>query len=201
VTGVAPSRRQPGPGLRERKKARTRAEIQRHALRLFREQGYESTTVSRIAAAADISESTFFRYFPSKEGLLRWDGFDPLILDAFGAQPPELGPIAALRAAFREVFAGMSPAEVADGLQRVSLLLATQPSRALLDPHHDGVRVFADAIAQRAGRPAADEAVQTLVGAVIGVGLSAMITAADRPAELPALLDERLAHLEAGLPR
>jgi MftR C-terminal domain/Bacterial regulatory proteins, tetR family len=43
------------PGLRERKKARTRAELQRHALRLFEAHGYAATTVDDIAAAADVS--------------------------------------------------------------------------------------------------------------------------------------------------
>ena len=54
------------PGLRERKKARTRAELQRHALRLFRDRGYAATTVDDIAAAADVSRSTFFRYFRAR---------------------------------------------------------------------------------------------------------------------------------------
>ena len=77
----------PRLGLRERKKAGTRAAIQRHALRLFREQGYEATTVGQIAGAADISESTFFRYFPTKEDVVRWDEFDPLLVEAIWAQP------------------------------------------------------------------------------------------------------------------
>ena len=76
-----------GLGLRERKKARTRATIQKHALRLFRQQGYEATTVSQIAEAAEVSESTLFRYFPTKEDIVRWDEFDPLIVEAFKAQP------------------------------------------------------------------------------------------------------------------
>ena len=43
-----------GPGLRERKKAKTRATIQENALRLFREQGYDATTVEQIAEAAEV---------------------------------------------------------------------------------------------------------------------------------------------------
>jgi AcrR family transcriptional regulator len=54
-------------GLRERKKAKTRAAIRDHAMRLFEEQGWAATTVEQIAEAAEVSPSTFFRYFPTKE--------------------------------------------------------------------------------------------------------------------------------------
>ena len=88
-------------GLRERKKARTRAAIREHALRLFRENGYQRTTVEQIAAAAEVSPSTFFRYFPTKEDLVLQDDMDTRMIEAFERQPSDLSPLSAVRAAVR----------------------------------------------------------------------------------------------------
>ena len=97
--------------LRERKKARTRASIREHALRLFREQGYQATTVEQIAAAAEVSPSTFFRYFPTKEDVVLQDDMDVRMVEKFAAQPPELAPIPAMRAAMRETWKSFTDEE------------------------------------------------------------------------------------------
>ena len=107
-----PRRSPPQAGLRERKKARTRASLREHALRLFRLQGYQATTVEQIAAAAEVSPSTFFRYFPTKEDLVLQDDMDVRMIEAFQQQPPGLSVIAAVRAATREVFGSYTAADL-----------------------------------------------------------------------------------------
>src|SRR5215468_8179960 len=99
------------PGLRERKKQKTRWSIQEHALRLFREQGYEQTTVDQIAAAAEISPSTFFRYFKTKEDVVLQDDYDPLLVRSLEAAPADLRPVPALRHAMRTAFSTLDEAE------------------------------------------------------------------------------------------
>jgi AcrR family transcriptional regulator len=63
----------PSPGLRERKKQKTRDTIINVALDLFDERGYEQTTIAEIAEAAEVSPRTIFAYFPSKEDIVFCD--------------------------------------------------------------------------------------------------------------------------------
>jgi AcrR family transcriptional regulator len=67
----APAQIHEVPGLRERKKARLRQQIIETAIRLFRKQGYEKTRIDDIVKILEISQPTFFRYFPSKDAVLR----------------------------------------------------------------------------------------------------------------------------------
>ncbi|ABW16444.1 transcriptional regulator, TetR family [Parafrankia sp. EAN1pec] len=190
------------PGLRERKKARTRAAIQTHALRLFREQGYNATTVEQIIDAAEVSETTFFRYFPTKEEVVLQDDLDPLIIEAFHNQPADLTPIQAIRAAIRQQFDALTP-DQRQAIQERTVLIVAEPAlrAAMLDQISQTMLLLADAIAERTGRPKDDLAVRTVAGSAIGAMLATLPALADDPnADLPALVDQALGHLEAGLP-
>jgi AcrR family transcriptional regulator len=191
-------RDQPPTGLRERKKAKTRAAIQAHALALFAAQGYDRTTVDEIAAAAEVSQSTFFRYFPTKEDVVLHDRYDPLMVAEFAAQPPELSPIAAVRVAVRSVLGSLPPAERAQEEQRTELIRTVPELRGrVLDAIAGTIEILNEALAERVGRSSDDPAVRALSGALIGVSISTMLAASQDPeADFFELLDESLAQLE-----
>jgi AcrR family transcriptional regulator len=200
--GPAPAPEAPARGgLRERKKARTRAAIRQQALRLFREQGYHATTVAQIAAAAEVSDSTFFRYFPTKEDVVLRDDMELLAAGALEAQPPELGPIAALRGALRMAFAALSADQLTDFRESAALAMSIPDVRArLLDELTTTIDLFSAALAQRAGRDRDDFVVRTTAGAVLGIALAAWLDAGDDLETYFKLFDTGLDQLEAGLP-
>jgi AcrR family transcriptional regulator len=197
-------------GLRERKKARTRATIRQHALRLFREQGYYATTIEQIADAAEVSPATFFRYFPTKEDVVLQDDFDVISLGALENQPPELGPIAAFRAAAAETLAALSADDMARFRETIELTAAIPEVRARsIDEFVRTINQITGAIALRTGRPADDFEVRTIAGAIMGVIMSVTVpeytetwtpeTMLDAP-DLFARIDLALDYLERGLP-
>jgi AcrR family transcriptional regulator len=193
-------------GLRERKKARTRASIREHALRLFREHGYQATTVEKIAEAAEVSPSTFFRYFPTKEDVVLQDDMDVRMIEALDQQPPELGPVAAVRAAARQMFTSYTAADM-DILRQTTALTLTVPeirARAL-DEFARTISAVAEALGKRAGRPADDLAVRTAAGAIIGVIMAITLpwegwSEGTGFEDSFVSIDEALGLLEAGLP-
>jgi AcrR family transcriptional regulator len=192
--------------LRERKKARTRAAIREHAVRLFREQGYQATTVEQIAAAAEVSPSTFFRYFPTKEDVVLQDDMDLRLLEMLSKQPPGMAPLAAIRAAVREAVSSFGAAEMAQFAATTELMMTVPEVRArAMDEFARTIEVIAEAVGQRAGRSPQDMAVRVFAGAVVGVIMSVSLPwhdLADRKhtMEMFAGIDEALALLESGLP-
>ena len=191
--------------LRERKKARTRAAIREHALRLFRAQGYQATTVEQIAAAAEVSPSTFFRYFPTKEDVVLQDGLDDQMFEALDRQPATLTPVAALRAAMRETIATFTPAEWAEFQEMSAIGMAVPEVRArMMDEMSRMIETASDVVAKRTGRSPAELVVRVYAGAVIGAIMAVMGPQAYTEGTVDAAafsrIDEALAVLEPNLP-
>jgi AcrR family transcriptional regulator len=188
--------------LRERKKLRTRKAIQDHAFRLFAAQGYDETTVEQIAAAAEISPSTFFRYFPTKEDVVVTDTYDPIMAETLRDQPPEMPPIDALRAMIGEILPQLYETDL-DALKTRLRLTAEVP--ALRGRTFESMRatftILSEAIAERTGRATDDPEIEAFGWAVLGVLQAALYRLLDGKTtydELPALIDRNLEFLAKG---
>ncbi|MDV9200806.1 TetR/AcrR family transcriptional regulator, partial [Streptomyces sp. Wh19] len=134
VTSRTPSVSAPGtppqPGLRERKKLRTRIAIRQAAYRLIAEQGYEATTVEQIAAAAEVSPSTVFRYFPAKEDIVLTDEYDGVLAAALRGRPAGEPPLESLRHVLAEVLAEFLATGEQELRQRTRLMVEVPAVRA-----------------------------------------------------------------------
>lgn len=189
-------------GLRERHKRRTRAALRAAALRLSLEQGYAATTVEQIAAAADVSPTTFFRYFPSKEDALVGDDLleerPPMFADA----PRGLSAFDLVRWEVRNLFE-WSAGDTWAGDRDRARLIRSEP--VLMAAQQDlferrmgeGTVLFAEYF----GRAPDDFAVRVFLGAVTGA-INQVVDPEDDPEPddaLTAVMDV-LDLLERGIP-
>jgi AcrR family transcriptional regulator len=139
-------------GLRERKKVQAREAVRREALRLFLAKGYERTTVEEIAAAANISSMTFFRYFRTKEDVVMEDFQDDVIQSCIAAQPADLPPLLRVQNGVRESLSISYSAVRDDLLVRLRLVLSTPALRARMWEHlHGTERLIGRALGGAAG--------------------------------------------------
>lgn len=188
--------------LRDRKKLRTRRLLQEHALRLFAERGYDATTVEDIAAAAEVSPRTFFRYFSSKEAVVLEDEYDPLLFEELGRIDPAEPPVAAMR----RIIAALLPDIYAEDRGRIlarSRLIYGTPelASAVNGQLADFERLLAATLAEVHGR-SPDDLEARVVAAVAVAAMRCAIeqwVAADGQPELGELLDLAFGVVEGGL--
>ena len=160
-------------GLRERKKQKTKAAIQRAALRLFKRQGYEETTVEQIAAAADISESTFFNYFPTKEDVVIYDEYDPQIFAALVTGKHD-EPLAKSVEKLIGTLGGLFEADHDAIYERAKLSLEVPELRAHAWEELEKARdQISSILAARTGRDAAELDVRVVAIAFVGAAFEA----------------------------
>lgn len=157
-------------GLRERKKQQTRDRIRRTAYRLFAEHGYTETTVEQIAEAAEVSASTFFRYFPSKEDVVLQDEYDPALAAALRTRPADEPIVDALLTLLRGPLGEMFRADREDLLLRTRITFSDPTIRAhAFAEQQRSEEALAAIIAERSGRPAGDLDVKCAAAALIAV--------------------------------
>lgn len=194
----------PRAGLRERKKVQTRQAIRAAAYRLFAEHGYDATPVDRIAAEADVSPSTVFRYFPTKEDIVLTDEYDDLMADLLRSRPAGEPPLVSLRMVMHQALSGVlnDPAERAEMVQREELVRDVPAIRARAHETMSATgRLLGGIIADRTGRPADALEVRVFTAAVFGVLHEATMFWVENAPEddLLGLIDRSLRILNRGL--
>jgi AcrR family transcriptional regulator len=131
--------------LRSRKRLAAMKRVQTEAVARFLAKGFDQVTVEEIAAAADVSAMSVYRWFGTKEALVIWDEFDPPILAEVAARLSDDPPLVAVRDAMVALLDDIYDRERKLALDRAQLLFrepglvaaGEQNTRALRDALHE----------------------------------------------------------------
>lgn len=167
-------------GLRERKKIRTRMAIRDATYALIKEQGYDATTVEQIAERAEVSQSTVFRYFPTKEDIVLTDAYDTLLEDLLRERPAGEPVRESLRRAIRKAMTTALTGNPAHGqdemVLRVRLMVEVPQVRSrLMESMSVTGRLLCRALAERTGRQENDLEVRVYAMGLMGALLETMV--------------------------
>jgi AcrR family transcriptional regulator len=189
-------------GLRERKKARTREAIIDAALDLFGRKGFEATTIEDIAAAADVSPRTFFRYFDSKVDLVmahneaHGDKIGPLI----AARPATEGPLEALRQVVQQML--LERLAEPSVVREFQVMMSSPTLRKMAREHfYEEEAELISAFAARLGTGDDDltaNVMASAAAATIWTVVERWLAGGKEVERLPSMIDEAFALLEAG---
>ncbi|GGZ94141.1 TetR/AcrR family transcriptional regulator [Streptomyces echinoruber] len=193
----------PRPGLRERKKIKTRQAIRSATYALIREQGYEATTIEQIAERAEVSPSTVFRYFPTKEDIVLTDEYDPLLLEELRRRPADEPWTESVRHVVRKA-AGIGAEEDPEVTRLRARLSAEVPavrSRMIESMSVTG-RLLRQAIGERTGLDPDGLEVRVFAMSLVGGLMEVYLYWAEHGYEedLQELIDRALDVIEHGLP-
>jgi mycofactocin system transcriptional regulator len=186
-----------------RRPTTNRRELERVAIALFAEGGFDRTTVDDIARAAGIGRRTFFRYFESKNDVI-WGEFDEQLARmraAFAALPDGITLMEGIRRVVVEVNR-YGRDDLTDLHRRMSLIAATPALRAHSTLRYDAWRgAVADYVARRLGQASTDLLPATVAGATLGVATAAYahwLGGGAGAIDLPVLMASALDRLSSG---
>ncbi|MGI5457419.1 TetR/AcrR family transcriptional regulator [Streptomyces sp. CA-249302] len=193
----------PQLGLRERKKIKTRETIRAATYALIKEQGYDATTIEQIADRAEVSPSTVFRYFPTKEDIVLTDEYDPLMAEELRGRPagePWMESVRHVMHLAIEANNREDP-EVARLRAHLAVQVPAVRSRMVESMSATG-RLLREAIGERHGLDPDSLAVRVYAMAFVGGLMEASMYWAENgfEGELRDLVDQALDVLEHGLP-
>ena len=174
--------------------------IQAEALRLFAEKGFDETTIEEIAGAADVAPRTFFRYFSTKEEVVFWPMYRPLLAGLMAARPDE----SAVQALCHAIVDGLSAFYDRDRervLDRIKLAFRTPALQPRLRQEQaTSAQAMAAVLAQRLGMSPDHLEVRAMAAAVaaaLWVAVEAW-QAVEGQVELGPLIDRTLGTVLAG---
>ncbi|MEU9224518.1 TetR family transcriptional regulator [Streptomyces massasporeus] len=194
---------QPSPGLRERKKIKTRRAIRTATYALIEEQGYDATTIEQIADRAEVSPSTVFRYFPTKEDIVITDEWDPVMMAELRARPQDESWAGTLRHVMRTAL-DLSLAEEPEVTRlrtRLGVEVPAVRARMLENAAATG-RLLRDALAERSGLDPDSLELRVFTMSVMGglMEVSHYWAETGHRDDIRDLVDRALDVLEHGLP-
>jgi AcrR family transcriptional regulator len=163
------SHTEPAPGLRERKRLTAMRRIQEVALDLFEQDGFGKVTIERIAQAADVSPSSVYRYFGTKEQIVLWDEYDPMWIDQLFEEIKTQPPFVALRHAAEVLIIGPLSTDE-EYVRRLTRLIMEEPSieAASALAYYEAAELIGNTLSEALGREHGDLDIQLLSHALVG---------------------------------
>ncbi|MEU7379021.1 TetR family transcriptional regulator [Streptomyces sp. NPDC042207] len=193
----------PTMGLRERKKLKTRQAIRTATYALIEELGYDATTIEQIADRAEVSPSTVFRYFPTKEDIVLTDEYDEIMLEELRARPVDEPWMDSLRHVMHKALAlGMSDEpEVSRLRARLGVEVPAVRARMMESMSAAGL-LIRQAVAARTGLDQDSLEVRVFAMSLMGGLMEVSLYWAENgcEGELNDLMDRAMDVLEHGLP-
>jgi AcrR family transcriptional regulator len=177
------------------RRERTRNELLGRALDLFETQGYEQTSAAEVAAAAGVSEMTFFRHFPSKDRVLLDDPYDAELVTAVAARPLDEAPLARTVNGLRSAWAAV-PDPAVDVVRRRTRIVAHTPAlRSAVARNNQRTE---DAVTEQLVTDGCDQLEARVVASAVLAALTSALLwwAGENHADLSNAIDRALATLD-----